>query len=84
MGNWKWISKLGIYTYGLYMLHFVAIYFVNLIFDMRGWNKNLAQLMIVEPLITLAITIGLAYASFVVLERPFLKIKKRYSYIVKG
>ncbi len=84
MGNRKWISKLGIYTYGLYMLHFVAIYFVNLIFDMRGWNTNLGQLMMFEPLITFAVTVGLAYASFVILERPFLKIKKRYSYIVKS
>jgi peptidoglycan/LPS O-acetylase OafA/YrhL len=84
MGNWKWISKLGLYTYGLYMLHFISIYFVNLVFDMRGWNTNLIQLMILEPAIALVITIGLAYMSFVLLEQPFLKIKQRYSYIVKS
>ena len=83
MGDWKQISKLGIYTYGLYMLHFISIYFINLVFDMAGWNTSLAQLMLFEPFLSFVITIGLAYVSFVVLERPFLKIKKRYSYIVK-
>lgn len=84
MQNWKLISKLGIYTYGLYMVHFISIYFFNVVFDKMGWNTNLFELMVFEPFLALIGTICIAIVSFYILENPFLKLKKRFSYIVKA
>ncbi|MEZ5308595.1 MAG: acyltransferase [Pyrinomonadaceae bacterium] len=84
MQSFKWISKLGIYTYGLYMVHFISIYFVNLVFDRIGWNKSLFDLIVLETSIAFAGAVLLAIASFYVLENPFLKIKSKFSYIVKN
>jgi peptidoglycan/LPS O-acetylase OafA/YrhL len=84
MSQHPWISRLGTYTYGLYMLHFVSIYAVNLVFDRAGWNRNLVQLMVVEPVVAFAGAVTLAVVSFHVLETPFLNLKKRFSYIVRA
>ena len=84
MENFRLISKLGIYTYGLYMVHFISIYFFNFVFDRIGWNSSLYQLMIVEPVFSLCGAIALALISFYLLENPFLKLKRRFSYIVKN
>ena len=84
MSNWKIVSQLGIYTYGLYMVHFISIYFFNLLFDKMAWNTSLVELMLIEPFFALLGSIIIAVVSFYVLENPFLKIKQRYSHIVKS
>lgn len=83
MSQLKIISQLGKYTYGLYMLHFVAIYVVFKIFTILNLNTLITQVLIFEPIIALFLSIGLAFGSYHILEKPFLKIKKKYAKIIK-
>ncbi len=80
MGKFKIPTKLGIYTYGLYCLHFIVISGVTSITKKLGLNKQFWQVLVLEPVISLAITITAAYLSYHFFEKPFLKLKDRFAY----
>lgn len=73
------IHYLGKISYGLYMLHPLAIVIAIRMLTWIGAGSNLAF----YPL-CLAIAIGLAAASYRFLESPFLWRKDRYANIVSG
>lgn len=83
MSSLKAVTKLGIYTYGLYCIHFLIISLTLGITKKFGLNTQLWQVLILEPAIALAITIVIAKLSYKYFESPFLKLKDRFSYIVK-
>jgi peptidoglycan/LPS O-acetylase OafA/YrhL len=77
------ISKLGIYTYGLYCYHFLIISAVmplkNLLDDFLTpvWTSALASI------VALLLSILVSMISFYLFEKWFLKFKTRYSVVVK-
>lgn len=77
VGKLKILSSLGRVTYGLYMLHFVAIYIVAKIIE-RVLKTSLLSVLVFEPIIALLLSILLAYLSFYFLEKPFLNLKKKF------
>lgn len=83
MGSLKRISLLGIYTYGLYCLHFIVISGVQGVTAKVGLNTQLWQVLLMEPAISLSITIVIAILSFKYFETPFLRWKDRFGYIHK-
>lgn len=83
MSSLKSITKLGIYTYGLYCLHFLIISLTLGVTKVLGINTALWQVFLLEPAIALAITIVAAKISYRYFELPFLKLKDRFSYITK-
>jgi peptidoglycan/LPS O-acetylase OafA/YrhL len=68
------ISKLGIYTYGLYLMHTIVILFIlqiNKILEMEmSWWIN--------SVLALFITIIVSYISYHLIEKRFLKLKRYF------
>ncbi len=67
--NNKVITYVGRLSYSLYLFHWVSLKIGNLVFPV----KNLEWFALVIPL-----TIGLSLLSFYGVEKPFLKLRKRY------
>ena len=53
------------------------------IFDMLSINQDLWQVLFLETLVALSITIFISILSFRYFEKPFLKYKNKFSYIKK-
>ena len=67
---------LGRISYGLYMFHEIALWASGKLFDALGFVLNGEEL---HTLTSLALTVGLAAASYYGLERPFLRRKTRWT-----
>lgn len=78
------VTTLGRYTYGLYCYHYFALLVAIKISQHLGWNTSLTGVLLVENLVALCISIAAAFISFHLFEKPFLKLKGRFSNIVTG
>jgi peptidoglycan/LPS O-acetylase OafA/YrhL len=83
MSDYKRISKLGTISYGLYCLHFIGILITITISKKLHLNENLWNVLILETLSALVITILLSRLSFRYFESPFLRVKEKFSYFTK-
>lgn len=81
LSQYKLISQLGTYAYGLYCLHMIAILMVAKGLATLGWNKNVYQLVFLEGGLSLLLTISLALTSYYFFESKFLKLKDRFARI---
>lgn len=77
------ISKLGTYTYGLYCYHFLVISLMSKFFLKLGWNDSNFANASLYSLLSLAVVIALSVLSYRFFEKPFLKLKDRFAFIVK-
>jgi peptidoglycan/LPS O-acetylase OafA/YrhL len=68
-----WLGKI---SYGLYMYHEIAMWTRERMFDILPWFPNKEELLTIA---TLALTIGLAAASYYGYERRFLKLKSAWT-----
>jgi len=75
VGNFRLLSWLGKISYGLYLLHMVAIYLVLQLFN------NNPNLIVVESFLVLLMTILLSYLSYQYLEKYFLRLKEKFSHL---
>lgn len=74
MKSSRWLTYLGKISYGIYLLHMVAIYMV------LGTPMLVAEsLFLPNVVVVILVTILLSHLSFVYFERPFLKLKARYA-----
>ncbi|MEO8150697.1 MAG: acyltransferase [Bacteroidia bacterium] len=78
MGASKLLTSLGKISYGLYLIHMIAITIVTAAFN------NQSQLIIVQVLLVLLLTIILSHLSYRYYERYFLKLKDRFSSVKTG
>lgn len=78
----SFFSKLGKYTYGMYLYHYIIIIFVKICFDYLGFDY-LTSIPAVLSVLTLSLilTIIISYISYVILEMPILKFKNKFSVI---
>jgi peptidoglycan/LPS O-acetylase OafA/YrhL len=75
VGRFKFISKLGVYTYGLYLLHPIPI-------AITGRLKNYVPMpSMIEGFLDLLLTCVLAYGSYNLYEKRFLALKKRFAHV---
>ena len=79
MSNFKLISRLGKYTYGLYSLHFIGILIAIQISKHFHVSNALFQVTVIDTFLALMISIFISWLSYKYLESPFLKLKKRFS-----
>jgi peptidoglycan/LPS O-acetylase OafA/YrhL len=79
MAGSRWLSRLGVYTYGLYCLHMIALYFVGL--GVKGVSGDMAKPGTIAAYMVagLAVSIALAYLSYEFYESRFLRLKKHFS-----
>jgi peptidoglycan/LPS O-acetylase OafA/YrhL len=78
------ISKYGAVSYGLYCFHFAFILFALIISKMGGIDGHLFTELIFVPFLSLTLTIFTANISYKYFEMPFLKLKDKFAFIVKG
>lgn len=79
----KMVSWLGIYTYGLYCLHFFGILIVEKFIDKFNMKVNTLLASITCAMAALLVTILLSYFSYNVFEKWFLRFKENFALIVK-
>ena len=70
-------SRLGIYTYGLYLFHTICINFVLKISGKVGFNSTQVSGYIFVFGVSLILSILVSYLSYEWFEKQFLKLKKR-------
>jgi peptidoglycan/LPS O-acetylase OafA/YrhL len=83
MAGLKNISRLGVITYGLYCIHFIVISGVAGVSKIIGWDQQVWQVVFLQTIIALAITIVISWLSYKYFESPFLKFKDKFSFITK-
>ncbi|AGC77888.1 peptidoglycan/LPS O-acetylase OafA/YrhL [Nonlabens dokdonensis] len=69
-----WISKLGIFTYGLYLFHIIIVNLLLKLLDQLelGFSWHLFSI------VALICTILLSMTSYYAFEKPFLRLKKYF------
>lgn len=77
------VSGLGIYTYGLYCLHFFGILIVEKVVDKFQIPVSTLFPSGISALAALIITIFLSYLSYHLFEKWFLKLKDNFAFIIK-
>jgi peptidoglycan/LPS O-acetylase OafA/YrhL len=72
----------GKYSYGLYVLHYAAAGF--LISTFRGWILHFTSSKLIEVaasgILTFLVAVVLAYASYNLYEKQFLRMKRHFDY----
>lgn len=84
MKNNTIFTRLGKYTYGLYCLHMIATLIILQITSKIGLNRELWQVVLLETPLVLGLSILIAYVSYQYYEKPFIKLKDRFSVITKS
>lgn len=79
MKNFIFFSKLGKYTYSMYSLHFIAILILIKLMSYTLPDNSGLRVFIIEPIGSLGLTILFSIISYNLLEKPFLKLKNKFS-----
>lgn len=78
LSRFKLISRLGKYTYAMYCLHFVAILIVVTITKKIIGIDTVWSVYLLEPAMSLVLTVVLSYLSYRFLESYFLRLKTKF------
>lgn len=70
------LSRMGIYTYGLYLYHTLVINLLLQVFGRLGWKMENAGWAVVFVVASLTITVVISILSYHVFEKQFLKLKR--------
>jgi peptidoglycan/LPS O-acetylase OafA/YrhL len=81
LGNSKTMTYWGKYTYGLYMLHPIAILIVDVIARMIHLKADLYWATGIAGIVSFFLSLLIAKLSYHLLEEPFLKLKERFTII---
>ncbi|MBI4945078.1 MAG: acyltransferase [Bacteroidetes bacterium] len=72
------LSYFGKISYGMYLYHITIINILYLIFLMTGFHINNLISLLILIAASLALTIVISHFSYVVIEKPILKVKEKY------
>lgn len=78
VGNIKPFTWLGTLTYGLYCYHVLCMIAGQKINSIFGLNKSVFGVLIIDNLVSMALSVAVAYLSFRFFESYFLKLKSRF------
>lgn len=81
LSSFKTISKWGVYTYGLYCLHFLVISLMNNAAPRLGISLNSWPLGLLVTAAALGASMVAAYISYHLFEKHFLRLKDRFAFI---
>jgi peptidoglycan/LPS O-acetylase OafA/YrhL len=83
MSNFKMFSNLGIYTYGLYCLHFLGLYFAIKFMNVLALNGSISWVSFSMVALALIISVIISLMSYHFYEKWFLRLKDKFAFIVK-
>jgi peptidoglycan/LPS O-acetylase OafA/YrhL len=73
----EWMGK---YTYGLYLYHTIAIFVVSSIaYKVLHLKESIAVVVFAIPLVSLLLSILVAWTSYELMERRLLRLKERFA-----
>lgn len=72
------LSRLGVYTFGLYVYHTVVIGVLLVVFRKLNWSVDEPVYAVLFGITTLTVTAGISVVSFYLFEAPFLRLKKYF------
>jgi peptidoglycan/LPS O-acetylase OafA/YrhL len=78
IGDNNLLSRLGIFTYGLYLFHTIVINLLVRIFQKLNFSLDLAMNAIIFSIIAFLITVLVSVLSYHLFEKQFLKLKKYF------
>ena len=81
MSKLKLISRLGIYTYGLYLLHPVAITIIVSILKVFPDDNPTASSTLLVGVGGLLLSTAMSVISYHLIEKRFLNLKRRFTYV---
>ncbi|UAY51323.1 acyltransferase family protein [Ferruginibacter albus] len=81
--KFKIVSKLGVYTYGLYCLHFIAVQIAVQVIERKNIAVNSVFFALLICTIVLVVSIIISLLSYHLYEKHFLKLKDKFAFIVK-
>jgi peptidoglycan/LPS O-acetylase OafA/YrhL len=81
MSRFRYISQLGVISYGTYCLHLIGMLVAITLCGAFGINRELWQVVLIETPLAFAFTIVFSTISFKYFERPFLRLKERFTFI---
>jgi len=81
--KFKLFTKLGLISYGLYSLHFIGILVAIQFFEFVDFPNKFIQTFLLETSFAFFFTILISKISYRILEKPFLKVKERFSFFSK-
>lgn len=84
MSNFKTLSNWGVVTYGLYCLHLFAIFIATYSLKIFGFNTQIWQVLILEPILAFILSIVISKISYKYYESPFLRLKDKFAFITKS
>ncbi len=78
-GNWQFAAKWGKYTYGIYLLHPIALLFVNI--GIRALHPPVSQQISLacEAALSVVLTFVLSRLSYRYFESYFLNLKQKFA-----
>ena len=76
IGDKNLLSRLGLYTYGLYLYHTIIISLLRALYPAMGLSADTPGGAVLFVIAALLATIAVSIASYYIFERPFLKLKK--------
>ena len=79
--GWRPLAWLGQLTYGLYIYHLLGLEVGGLAGDALGASLETRRGWAAHMGVALVITVAMAYASSRLLERPFMRLKRRFAFV---
>lgn len=76
IGDKHILSRLGLYTYGLYLYHTIIISLLRAMYPAIGLSTDTPGGAVLFTIIALLATILCSMVSYYIYERPFLRLKK--------
>lgn len=81
LSKFKFISKWGRYTYGLYLLHAIALLLTEYVAGLFIPDKPGLPVIIATGLIGFALSLFISYISYTYYESFFLRLKKKFTLV---
>ncbi len=79
----RMLDHLGVISYGIYMLHMIAVYATTALFQRTTWwhDRHLALYCLAYYTVAIGSTLLLAHLSYRFFESPFLRLKDRFAVV---
>lgn len=79
--SWRPFVWLGQISYGLYVYHLVGIEAGHEVAQAIGASVETTRGWFVHCVVNLGLILGFSYASFTLVEKPFMRMKKRFALV---
>lgn len=81
MSQLRLLSYWGIYTYGLYCLHFLALLIAFQLLHRLGLNQTPLGVVLGDNAVALVLALAMSWVSYNFYEKLFLRLKDRFAFI---